>query len=230
MRKVDIEVTFADKEASIKWADEMDEILPPWEDPTVKPSWASFEQQQVKKQRPAEKPARKPVTIYDIRKETTHPYLFPLGNYLAMKLGEEGMRKLLRDERVRTPEELEKRYLAQVMRQPGIAKSPGPQVKKFFNVEMLEEGALQRLIRGWESGPEIVSVGKDSKAKVFVKMLAMGPLSSHIIHPITTKEQPSQDAGSVPLKGVDKKVNIHGNFLQPFKTMFSGARAIFCSQ
>ena len=229
MQKVHIEVTFADKDASIKWADEMDEILPPWEDPTVKPSWASFEQQQVKKQRPAEKPARKPVTIYDIRKETTHPYLFPLGDYLAMKLGEEGMRKLLRDERVRTPEELEKRYLAQVMRQPGIAKNPGPQVKKFFNVEVLEEGALQRLIRGWESGPEIVSVGKDSKAKVFVKMLAMGPLSSHIIHSITTKEQPSQDAGSVPLKGVDKKVNIHGNFLQPFKTMFSGARAISCA-
>ena len=207
MRKVNIEVTFADKDASIKWADEMDEILPPWEDPTVKPSWASFEQQQVKKQRPAEKPARKPVTIYDIRKETTHPYLFPLGDYLAMKLGEEGMRKLLRDERVRTPEELEKRYLAQVMRQPGIAKNPGPQVKKFFNVEMLEEGALQRLIRGWEQGPEIVSVGEDGNAKVFVKMLAMSPL--HIMHPFTIKEQPSEDTGSVPSKGVNKEVNIH---------------------
>ena len=209
MRKVHIEVTFADKDASIKWADEMDEILPPWEDPTVKPSWASFEQQQVKKQRPAEKPARvrKPVTIQDIRKETTHPYLFPLGDYLAMKLGEEGMRKLLRDERVRTPEELEKRYLAQVMRQPGIAKNPGPQVKKFFNVEMLEEGALQRLIRGWEQGPEIVSVGEDGNAKVFVKMLAMSPL--HIMHPFTIKEQPSEDTGSVPSKGVNKEVNIH---------------------
>ena len=51
MRKVDIEVTFADKEASIKWADEMDEILPPWVDPIVKPSWANFEEQQVKQQR-----------------------------------------------------------------------------------------------------------------------------------------------------------------------------------
>ena len=209
MRKVDIEVTFADKEASIKWADEMDEILPPWEDPTVKPSWASFEEKQVKQQRPAEKPARvrKPVTIQDIRKETTHPYLFPLGDYLAMKLGEEGMRKLLRDERVRTPKELERRYLAQVMRQPGIAKNPGPQVKKFFNVEMLEESALQRLIRGWEHGPEIVSVGEEGNAKVFVKMLAMSPL--HIIHPMTIKEQPSEDTGSAPSKGVDKEVNIH---------------------
>ena len=209
MRKVNIEVTFADKDASIKWADEMDEILPPWEDPTVKPSWASFEQQQVKKQRPAEKPARKPVPIYDIRKETTHPYLFPLGDYLAMKLGEEGMRKLLRDERVRTPEELEKRYMAHVNREPGIAKNPGPQVKTFFNVEMLDEGALHRLIRGWESGLEIVSVGEGDKARVFVKMLAMSPHSPHIIHPITIKEQPSQDTGSVPSKGADKEVTIH---------------------
>ena len=223
MRRVDIEVTFADEDASINWADEMGEILPPYEDIY---SWASFEEQQVKQERPAEKPARvrklqeqkpaqkparvrKPLTINDIRKETTHPYLFPLGDYLAMKLGEEGMRKLLRDERVRTPEELEKRYLTQVMRQPGIAKNPGPQVKKLFNVEMLDESALQRLIRGWECGPELVSVGEDSNARVFVKMLAMGPLSSHIIYPITTKEQPSQDAGSVPPKGVDKEVNIH---------------------
>ena len=203
MRRVDIEVTFADKDASIKWSDEMDEILPPWKDPEVKPTWSSFEEQQVKL---AEKPTRvrRPVTI---RKETTHPYLFPLGDYLAMKLGEEGMRKLLRDERVRTPKELEKRYLAQVMRQPGIAKNPGPQVKKFFNVEMLEESALQRLIRGWEHGPEIVSVGEEGNAKVFVKMLAMSPL--HIIHPMTIKEQPSEDTGSAPSKGVDKEVNIH---------------------
>ena len=206
MRRVDIEVTFADKDASIKWSDEMDEILPPWKDPEVKPTWSSFEEQQVKQVKLAEKPTRvrRPVTI---RKETTHPYLFPLGDYLAMKLGEEGMRKLLRDERVRTPKELEKRYLAQVMRQPGIAKNPGPQVKKFFNVEMLEESALQRLIRGWEHGPEIVSVGEEGNAKVFVKMLAMSPL--HIIHPMTIKEQPSEDTGSAPSKGVDKEVNIH---------------------
>ena len=184
----------------------MDEILPPWKDPEVKPTWSSFEEQQVKQVKLAEKPTRvrRPVTI---RKETTHPYLFPLGDYLAMKLGEEGMRKLLRDERVRTPKELEKRYLAQVMRQPGIAKNPGPQVKKFFNVEMLEESALQRLIRGWEHGPEIVSVGEEGNAKVFVKMLAMSPL--HIIHPMTIKEQPSEDTGSAPSKGVDKEVNIH---------------------
>ena len=119
MRKVNIEVTFADKDASIKWADEMDEILPPWEDPTVKPSWASFEQQQVKKQRPAEKPARKPVPIYDIRKETTHPYLFPLGDYLAMKLGEEGMRKLRKDTGVRTEKQLEERYSREILKEAG---------------------------------------------------------------------------------------------------------------
>ena len=208
MRRVDIEVTFADKDASIKWSDEMDEILPPWKDPEVKPTWSSFEEQQVKQVKLAEKPTRvrRPVTI---RKETTHPYLVPLGNYLAMQLGEEGMKKLLRDERVRTPEELEKRYMAHVNREPGIAKNPCPQVKTFFNVEMLDEGALHRLIRGWESGLEIVSVGEGDKARVFVKMLAMSPHSPHIIHPITIKEQPSQDTGSVPSKGADKEVNIH---------------------
>ena len=197
MRKVDIQVTFADEDASIKWDEEVDENLPPWEDPTVKPSWSSFE---VKEEKPAR--VRRPVTI---RKETTHPYLVPIGNYLAMKLGEEGMKKLLRDEKVRTPEQLEERYMAHINREPGVCKNPGPYQQKFVDVEKLGEGALQRLIRGWESGLEIGSVGEDGKAKVSVKMLALSP---HISHPITIKEQPSQDTGSVPSKGVDKEVNI----------------------
>ena len=205
MRKVDIQVTFADEDASIKWDEEVDENLPPWEDPTVKPSWSSFE---VKEEKPADRPARvrRPVNI---RKETTHPYLVPIGNYLAMKLGEEGMKKLLRDEKVRTPEQLEERYMAHINREPGVCKNPGPYQQKFVDVEKLGEGALQRLIRGWESGLEIVTVGEGGKAKVYVKMLAMSPLSPHIIHPITIKEQPSQDTGSVPSKGVDKEVNIY---------------------
>ena len=64
-------------------------------------------------------------------------------------------------------------------------------------------------IRGWESGPQIVSVSDGGKAQVFVKMLAMSPSSPHIITPFTIKEQPKQDTGEGQLKGVEKKVNIH---------------------
>ena len=73
----------------------------------------------------------------------------------------------------------------------------------------LGEEAVQRHIRGWESGPQIVTVTKDGKAQVFVRMLAMSPFSPHIINPITTEEQPKQDTGEGQLKGVEKKVNIH---------------------
>ena len=73
----------------------------------------------------------------------------------------------------------------------------------------LGQGAVQRLIEGWESGPQIVTVTKGGKAQVFVRMLAMSPFSPHIINPITTEEQPKQDTGEGQLKGVKQEVNIH---------------------
>ena len=71
------------------------------------------------------------------------------------------------------------------------------------------EGALQRLIRGWESGPQIVSVSDGGKAQVFVRMLAMSPCSTRIITPIIKEEQASQDTGRGHYRGVTEEVGNH---------------------
>ena len=217
MATSDIKITFGDEGGSINWVDDLDEEIPPWENVNVEiPHWDAWDGKQVK---PVERAARvKKVVeikkalrvkrVVTIKKETTHPYLMPLGSYLAMMLGEEGMRKLLKEEGVRTEKKLEEKYMRQTMREPGPCKNPGEEFQT-FDVTKLGEGALQRLIRGWESGPQIVSVSDGGKAQVFVRMLAMSPCSNHIITPITTKEQPKQDTVEGQLKGVKEKVNIH---------------------
>ena len=47
-------------------------------------------------------------------KEHTYPYLVPLFNYLAMKLGEKGMKKLMKEEQAKTEQELEQKYMARI--------------------------------------------------------------------------------------------------------------------
>ena len=217
MATSDIKITFGDEGGSINWVDDLDQEIPPWENVNVEiPHWDTWDVKQgkaveraarVKKVVKAKKPLRvkREVTI---KKETTTPYLMPLGSFLAIKLGEEGMRKLLKEEGVRTEKQLEERYMRHIMREPGPCKNPGEGFET-FDVTKLGEGAVQRLIRGWESGPQIVSVSDGGKAQVFVKMLAMSPSSPHIITPFTIKEQPKQDTGEGQLKGVEKKVNIH---------------------
>ena len=217
MATSDIKITFGDEGGSIQWVDDLDEEIPPWENEDMEiPHWDAWDRKQAK---PVERAARvKKVVeikkalrvkrVVTIKKETTHPYLMPLGGYLAMMLGEEGMRKLLKEEGVRTEKQLEERYMRQVMREPGPCKNPGEGFQT-FDVTKLGQGAVQRLIEGWESGPQIVTVTKGGKAQVFVRMLAMSPCSPHIITPITTEEQPKQDTGEAQLKGVEKEVNIH---------------------
>ena len=214
---MEVKINMAEEGGSINWVDDVDEEIPPWEKVDMEiPHWDAWDGKQVK---PVERAARvKKVVeikkalrvkrVVTIKKETTHPYLMPLGSYLAMMLGEEGMRKLLKEEGVRTEKKLEEKYMRQTMREPGPCKNPGEEFQT-FDVTKLGEGALQRLIRGWESGPQIVSVSDGGKAQVFVRMLAMSPCSTHIITPITTKEQPKQDTVEGQLKGVKEKVNIH---------------------
>ena len=176
---VDIKINFADEGGRINWVDEVEK-----EDP---PGWSTYE---VKQKKPAR--VRKEVRI---RKETTHPYYVPVGSYLAMKLGERG-----------TEKKLEETYMAQIMREPGVCKSPQYPHFRNFDVEKLDEGALQRLIRGCESGLEIVHVGERGRTRPCVVMHAMSPHSSYITIPTTAKDQPSQDTGRSQIKGVEKKV------------------------
>ena len=216
-RVMEVKINMAEEGGSINWVDDLDEEIPPWENVNMEiPHWDAWEGKQVK---PVERAVRvekvveikkalRVKRVVTIKKETTHPYLMPLGSYLAMMLGEEGMRKLLKEEGVRTEKKLEEKYMRQIMREPGPCKNPGEEFQT-FDVTKLGEGALQRLIRGWESGPQIVSVSDGGKAQVFVRMLAMSPCSTHIITPITTKEQPKQDTVEGQLKGVKEEVNIH---------------------
>ena len=214
---MEVKINMSEEGGSINWVDDLDEEIPPWENVAMEiPHWDAWDGKQVK---PVERAARvKKVVeikkalrvkrVVTIKKETTHPYLMPLGSYLAMMLGEEGMRKLLKEEGVRTEKKLEEKYMRQTMREPGPCKNPGEEFQT-FDVTKLGEGALQRLIRGWESGPQIVSVSDGGKAQVFVRMLAMSPCSTRIITPIIKEEQASQDTGRGHSRGVKEEVRNH---------------------
>ena len=131
----------------------------------------------------------------------------PICTYLAMRLGENEMKKLLKEEQVKNEQELEQKYMERIMREPGLCKNPGRKEYQRFDVEKLGEGALLQRIRGWESGELIVSVGDGEKAQWFVTLLAMGPYSLLINTPITTKEQAKQDTGRGPFRGVEEEVH-----------------------
>ena len=184
----EVKINMAPEGGWINWSEEVEEADPP--------GWYPRHEAEQKKPPRVRKEVKKEVRI---RKETTCPYYMPLGIYLAMKEGKEGG--------ARIEKQLEEKYMAQIMREPGICKSP--QWPKFtaFQVEKLEEGALQKLIRGWEGGLEIVDVGKGGKTQLCVVMHAMSPNSCHIITPVTSKEEASQDTGSDQMKGVEKEVN-----------------------
>ena len=187
---VDIEINLSDEGGRINWVDQVEEENPP--------GWSTYE---VKQKKPAR--VRKEVKEVRIRKEPSYPYYMDVGSYLAMKLGKRGMKEV----GVRNEKQLEEMYMAVITREPGVCKSPQWSQFKSFEVEKLGEAALQRLIRGWESGMKVVDVGEGGRTRPCVVMHAMSPHSSHIIIPATTKEQTNQDAGRDQIEGVDKEVN-----------------------
>ena len=162
--------------------------------------------------------------VVTLKKETSYPYHMPLCHYLAMTLGQEGFKKLLEEEKLRSEEQLERRYLERMMREPGVCKNPTLEQFQAFDVEKLGEGALQRLIRGCERGPNIVTIEEGGRTQLFVTLLAMGPLSPHIINPVINKDQAKQDTGTGQSKGAETEVDIY-LILNPFKRVFLGARA-----
>lgn len=155
---------------------------------------------------------RKEVTI---KKEKTYPHLMPICTYLVMRLGQEGFKKLLAEEGSRTEEQLEEKFMARIKREPGVCQNPSGE--KFraadFDVEKLEEGALKRLIRGWESGLQIVTVGGENggRARYFVVMLAMGPNYFNSWQPMVKTKQTNESTGGSQLKGVEQEVIYHCN-------------------
>ena len=132
----------------------------------------------------------------------------PICTYLAMRLGENEMKKLLKEEQVKNEQELEQKYMERIMREPGLCKNPSRKEYQLFDVTKLGEGALQSRIRGWESGEQIVSVGDGEKAQWFVTLLAMGPCSPLIrTSPIANKEHAKQDKERGPFRGAEEEVH-----------------------
>jgi hypothetical protein len=166
-----IKIRVVEDGASTSWADEMEEVVPAWEDPR----WSKAEVKQVKKkvQQVKKKVARALRVVTDVVKpEKTYSHLFPLGDYLAMVLGEKGMENLRRDGGARSKEGLEEKYVEQMMRKPGVCKNPSHKNYMAFDVEKLEEEPLQRRIFEMESRPQIVT---DEQGRHYVVLLGMGP-------------------------------------------------------
>ena len=154
--------------AWINWAEEVEEM-----DPI---GWYEYQEVERKPAKAAVK--RKPAVKkrqFKIKKETTHPYQMRLGTYLALREGEEGMRRL-RKEGIRTEQQLEDRYMKGVLGKPGVCKNSD--VDQKFDIDKLGEEAVKKLIRGCRSGPMIESrfYPGTGKTEYYVVLLAMSPV------------------------------------------------------
>ena len=203
-RVMEVKVNLAEEGGWINWSEEVEQEDPPsW--------WSKYEMEQKERQKKPEKAVKVKKEV-KIKKETTYPHYMRLGSYLALQLGEEGMKKLQREEGVRTLEKLEERFKRHIMREPGVCNNPSIEASRAFDVEKLGEGALQRLIQKWESGPQIVSIGEGDKAQLCVVMLAISPNNSsgpNFFAPTIKEEQASQDTGRGHSRGVEEEVRSH---------------------
>ena len=194
MAAAGIKINILENGSCFNWVEEVER-----EDPSG--WWSRFET------KPVERPVRvkKEVRLkkeVKLKKETTYPYWVPLSSYLESKMGTEAMKQL----GFRDRDHLEQWYMTQIRRDPGVCRNPEGPKFRCFDVEKLDDESLKRLIRGWESGLKIVTVGEGHKAQRFVELRAMNPNSCPVnsvtpVTPVTTKEEASQD------KGFEKEVN-----------------------
>ena len=204
-----IKIRVVEDGASISWSDQVEEEIPVWEDPR----WSKAEVKQVKKkvQQVKKKVARARMVVTEVVKpEKTYSHLFPLGDYLAMVLGEKGMKNLKRDGGATSKEGLEEKYLEQMMRKPGVCKNPSHKNYMAFDVEKLEEEPLQRRIFEMESRPQIVT---DEQGQHYVVLLGLSPnnLFCKEYSPRVKKEETEKDTGKSQSKGVEQEVKIIEN-------------------
>ena len=146
-----------------------------------------------------------------VRKEVTnktYPHLMPLCSYMAMKLGEEGYKKLLKEENSRTEEQLEEKLMARIKRELGVCRNP--EDEKFrspdFDVEKMDEDALKKQIRGWERGLKIVEVDNGGKTRHFVVIHALGPNYFDSLQPLVKREEAPVSTGEGQLRGFEQEV------------------------
>ena len=174
---IDTKIGLEKDGASIIWSDQVEEEIPSWEDPR----WSKAEVKQVKKkEQQVKKVARARRVVTEVVKpEKTYSHLFPLGDYLAMVLGEKGMKNLRRDGGAKSKTGLEEKYLEQMMRKPGVCKNPFYKNFMAFDVEKLEEEPLQRRIFEMESRPEIVT---DEQGRHYVVLLGFSTPPASKVH------------------------------------------------
>ena len=196
---------------------ELGEVGPSWDGEGKAPGWdddhywsrleVSKEERKVVRERKEVK-VRKEVRVRKEVTNKTYPHLMPICSYMAMKLREEGYKKLLKEENARTEEQLEEKLMARIKRELGVCRNP--EDEKFrspdFDVEKMDEDALKKQIRGWERGLKIVEVDNGGKARHFVVLHALGPNYFDSQQPRVRKEESKESTGEGQLRGVEQEV------------------------
>ena len=187
---IGIKIVKEEEGSRINWAEEVE---------TVNPAGWSEYKEDIWQRKPAKAVVKKEIKI---KKETTYPYEVRLGSYLKLKEGEEGMRRL-RKEGIMNEQQLEKRYMEEVLRKAGVCKNPVNVEFQKFDVETLGEKEVKTLIRRLESGLMIKSRYYPGETEHYVVLLAMSPVQAVPMKATEEKESQS-DADSVPRTEVCK--------------------------
>ena len=187
----------------INWAEEVEET-----DPI---GW--YEYQEVEK-KPA-KAAVKKREVY-IKKETTHPYQMRLGSYLALREGEEGMRRL-RKMGIRTEQQLEEKYMEGIMAKLGVCQNSvfekkGEETVQKFDIEKEGEEAVKKWITNWRSREKIEShyFPATGKTEYYVVLLAMSPVQA-VQKKRAEKEKQESQKDTKTLLVLDMSDKVKGN-------------------
>ena len=218
MRDGGIEMRIVDEGegGSLSWAEEVE---------VEHPSWTWFKDQIVEKE--SEKTGVKKKRVKTgrdapLKVTPSYPHEVRVGTYLAMRHGPEEMRKLKK--KGVTEQKLEDKFMAQILRSPGICQNPGIEESQLFDVEKLDEEAVKNLIRRCASGPMINSRYNPASGKTehYMVLLAMSPVQGDMRKEderkaVKEEEQQQRDSDSEPrpkvniffvnilIKGVSKK-------------------------
>ena len=174
---IEIKIVKEEEGSGINWAEEVE---------TADPAGWSEYKEDIWQRKPAKAVVKKEIKI---KKDTTYPYEVRLGSYLKLKEGEEGMRRL-RKEGIKNEQQLEMRYMEEVLRKPGVCKNPTWVQFQKFDVETLGEKEVKTLIRSSESGLMIKSRYYPGKTEHYVVLLAMSPVQE--VPRKATEEKESQ--------------------------------------
>ena len=210
-KKVEVNIDWrGEGGAWINWAEEVEEMDPigwyEYKEVEKKPAKAAVERQ------PAKAALKK--REVKIKKETTHPYQMRLGSYLALREGEEGMRRL-RKKGIKTEQELEERYMEGILGKLGVCKNSV--FEQTFDITELGEEAVKKLIRDWRSGEMIEShfFPATGKTEYYVVLLAMSPVQE-VQKKGAQKEESQEDTDTGPRTEVSAPGLLFKSAIDPY--------------